>query len=152
MNDNVRNLLLETIREKIPQGKSVSAYLSETLNIGRESVYRRIRGEINFTFDEIAALSQKLGFSVDNLIGQKKSENALFNIHMLQNSDYFDIYVNKMKEYGAMFREMYDLSNTKVLASVNTLPYFFYIKYEHFSRFRIYKWLYQNQKISSNSK
>ena len=152
MNDNVRNYLIKTIQEKIPAGTSMAVYLSDTLNIGRESVYRRIRGEINFTFDEIAILSLRLGFSVDNLIGLKQSDNALFNIHMLQNSDYFDIYVNKMKEYGSLFREMHDLPNTKALASVNTLPYFLHIKYENFSRFRIYKWLYQNQKINSNDK
>jgi len=150
MNLQLQDNLIATIRERIPEGKNLTSYLSEKLILGRESVYRRLRGEINFTFDEIATLSLDLGFSLDNVIGYKKDENALFNIHMLQKSDYFDIYINKMLEYGRMFREMGKHPDTKARVSVNTMPYFFHIKYKNLSRFRIYKWLHQNQKIGTN--
>ena len=152
MDYKLQGNFIATIREKIPKGKNIAAYLSEKLVLGRESVYRRLRGEINFTFEEIAAVSLDLGFSVDNIIGVKKNENALFNIHMLQNSDYLDIYVNKMTEYGRMFREMSEYPETRARISINTLPYYFHIKYENLSRFRIYKWLHQNQKIGANDK
>ena len=152
MNDTLRENLVATIRERIPEGMNLTAYLADKLILGRESVYRRLRGEINFTFEEIAKLSLDLGFSVDNIVGVKKDENALFNIHMLQNSDYWDIYVNKMLEYGRMFRAMGELPDTKARVSINTLPYYFHIRYENLSRFRIYKWLYQNQKVHSNDK
>ena len=150
MNYQLQENLIATIREKIPKGKNLTAYLSEKLVLGRESVYRRLRGEINFTFEEIAALSLDLGFSLDNIIGVKKSENALFNIHMLQESDYFDIYTNKMTEYGRMFRNMSKQPNTKARIAINMVPYFFVIGYQNLSRFRIYKWVHQNQKIGSH--
>ena len=150
MNYQLQKNLIATIREKIPKGKNMTAYLSEKLVLGRESVYRRLRGEINFTFEEIAALSQDLGFSIDNILGVKKNENALFNIHMLQESDYFDIYINKMTEYGRMFRKMSKQPSTKARMAINMVPYFFAIGYQNLSRFRIYKWVHQNQKIGSN--
>ena len=152
MNNQTQNNLIEVIRQKVPKEKNLAVYLADKLALGRESVYRRLRGEIYFTFEEIATLSLDLGFSIDNIIGVKKSENALFNIHMLQNSNYFDIYANKMKEYGQMFREMGNRPNTKARVSVNTLPYYLHIKHENLSRFRIYKWLHQNQKIGTNDK
>ena len=142
--------IIAAIREKLPKGKNLTAYLSNKLTLGRESVYRRLRGEINFTFDEIAVLSQDLGISVDNIIGVKQSENALFNIHMLQDSDYFDIYATKMAKYGQMFREMSKQKNTKARMAINTVPYFFIIGYQNLSRFRTYKWVHQNQKIGSH--
>ena len=152
MNDQTRNNLITIIREKTPDDINLTTYLSDLLNIGKESAYRRIRGEINFTFEEVATLSLNLGFSVDNIIGLKKDENALFNIHMLKNLGYLDIYVNKMLEYGRMFREMSSQGNSKARILANTLPYFFHISYKSLSKFRIYKWLYQNQKIKSNDK
>ena len=152
MINQIHNNLLAAIRDNIPVGINLTNYLCDTLNVGRESAYRRIRGEINFTFDEIATLSQNLGFSLDNIIGIKSDTNALFNIHMLQKLDYFDIYVNKMLEYGQLFRETSEKMETKVRMSVNTLPYFFYIGSESLSKFRIYKWLYQNQKVGPNDK
>ena len=148
MQDN----LIAAIRESIPEGTNLTNYLSDMLNIGRESVYRRLRGEINFTFEEVATLSQNLNISLDNLVGVKKDANALFNIHMLQKIDYFDIYVNKMLEYGKLFRETSAQMQTKARISVNTIPYFFHISYEALSKLRIYKWLYQNQKIKPGDK
>jgi hypothetical protein len=152
MKANIQDLVVKKIRESIPEGTNLTNYLSDLLNIGRESVYRRIRGEINFTFEEIVMLSQNLGFSIDNMVGVKKDTNALFNIHMLQQMDYYDIYVNKILEYGRLFRETSEQMPTKARISVNTLPYFFHISYEALSKLRIYKWLYQNQKIKPNEK
>ena len=148
MNDKIHDIIIATIRDYIPEKENLTNYLSDILNIGRESAYRRVRGEINFTLDEMIKLSLTLGFSIDNIIGIKRNENALFNIHMLQQMDYLDIYVKKMLEYGKMFRETSEQFITKARISANTLPYFFHIKYESLSKLRIYKWLYQNQKIS----
>ena len=152
MNNEIRDNLIIAIRESIPEGTNLTNYLSDTLNIGRESAYRRIRGEINFTFEEVTALSKDLGFSIDNIIGIKRNENALFNIHMLQDMEYIDIYTKTMLDYGHMFREMDRLTNVKARIAANTLPYFFHINYGQLSKFRIYKWLYQNQKISVHDK
>ena len=152
MNDQLQKNLIATIREKVPMEKKLVVYLADKLSLGRESVYRRLRGEIYFTFEEIATLSLNLGFSVDNIVGTKKNENALFNIHMLQSSNYTDIYKNKLLEYGRMFRKMHERADAEVRVSINSLPYYFYINYKNLSRFRIYKWLHQNQKIGVNSK
>ena len=152
MNHNIQDKLIATIRENIPESTNLTNYLSDLLNIGRESVYRRLRGEINFTFDEVATLSQDLNFSLDNLIGIKKDANALFNIHMLQKIDYHDIYTNKMLGYGKLFRESSAQMPTRARISANTIPYFFHVSYEALSKLRIYKWLYQNQKINPNDK
>ena len=152
MKTNIQDIVIKKIRENIPEGINLTNYLSDLLNIGRESVYRRIRGEINFTFEEVVIISQNMGFSIDNLIGIKKDANALYNIHMLQRMDYSDIYASKMLEYGHLFRETSEQMPTKARISVNTLPYFFHINYEALSKLRIYKWLYQNQKIKPNDK
>ena len=152
MNSKTQDNLIAAIRKNIPEGTNLTNYLSDILNIGRESVYRRLRGEISFTFEEVANLSYNLNISIDNLIGMKKDSSALFNIHMLQKIDYFDIYVNKMLEYGRLFNETSAKMPTKARMSVNTLPYFFHINYEALSKLRIYKWLYQNQKIKPGDK
>ena len=152
MNNKLQQNLISLIRERVPKEKNLANYLAEKLMLGRESVYRRLRGEIYFTFEEIATLSLDLGFSVDNLIGAKKTENALFNIHMLHSAVCLKIYMNKMAEYGKMFREMSVNPKTKVRVSINSLPYYFHIGYENLSRFRMYKWLHQTQKIGVNDK
>jgi len=153
MNNQIQQNLIAIIRAKVPQENKLATYLADTLVLGRESVYRRLRGEIDFTFDEIATLSLDLGFSVDNIIGVKKNENALFNIHMLkETSECLRLYNTKMVEYGQMFRKMNENSYAKMSMSINSIPYYFHINYENLSRFRSYKFLHQIQKIGINDK
>ena len=153
MNNKLQQNLISLIRERVPKEKNLANYLAEKLMLGRESVYRRLRSEIQFTFDEIATLSLDLGFSVDNLIGTKKTENALFNIHILkQSSECLNLYNTKMLEYRQLFLEMNKNPHTKIHMSINSIPYYFHINYENLSRFRSYKFLHQIQKIGINDK
>jgi len=49
--------LINKMKERIPQGQNLANYLTDTLYMGKEAVYRRLRGEVAFTFDEIAVIS-----------------------------------------------------------------------------------------------
>ena len=152
MRKQLQKNLIATIREHIPKNANITNYLADTLILGRESVYRRLRGEINFTFEEVSILSSKLGFSIDNLVGMRKNENALFSIPILQDAEYLEIYRQKMLEYGKLFCTMGNFHNAEARLAINMLPYFLHIEHENLSRFRLFKWLYQNQKIEVNSK
>ena len=46
--------LINEMKDRIPQGQNLANYLTDTLYMGKEAVYRRLRGEVAFTFDEIA--------------------------------------------------------------------------------------------------
>ena len=149
---DLKDNLIATIRKYVSPDVNLTNYLSDHLNIGRESAYRRLRGEINFTLEEVSILSKKLGFSIDHLVGTKRDENALFNIHMLQNKDYLDIYCASLLKYAQLFSEKSVDNNATMRLSFNTPPHFFHAGYKLLSKFRVYKWLYQNQKIAPNYK
>ena len=53
--------LINEMKERIPPGQNLANYLTDTLYMGKEAVYRRLRGEVAFTFDEIAVISHNLG-------------------------------------------------------------------------------------------
>ena len=78
MNNQIQNVLIKTVCEKVLQEKNLAVYLAGKLALGRESVYRRLRGEIYFTFEGIVALLLDLDFSIDNIIGTQKNENAFW--------------------------------------------------------------------------
>lgn len=43
--------LINEMKERIPPGHNLANYLTDTLYMGKEAVYRRLRGEVAFTFD-----------------------------------------------------------------------------------------------------
>ena len=49
------------MKDRLPPGQNLANFLTDTLCIGREAVYRRLRGEGAFTIDEVAQISCKLG-------------------------------------------------------------------------------------------
>ena len=65
MKKNLNSVLIAIVLDKIPTTIKPVSYLMELLNLSRESAYRRLRGEISFSFEETAKLSTALDFSVD---------------------------------------------------------------------------------------
>ena len=55
--------LIEAMKEKLPLKGKLADMLMDTLYIGKEAVYRRLRGEVPFTLQEAALVSRKLGKS-----------------------------------------------------------------------------------------
>ena len=59
MKNYIVNELIAAMKERIPRGINLANYLTDALCMGKEAVYRRLRGEVAFTFDEIAMISCK---------------------------------------------------------------------------------------------
>ena len=51
--------LIEAMKEKLPLKGKLADMLMDTLYIGKEAVYRRLRGEVPFTLQEAALVSRK---------------------------------------------------------------------------------------------
>ena len=43
--------LINEMKDRMPQDQSLASYLINTLCIGKEAAYRRLRGEVAFTLD-----------------------------------------------------------------------------------------------------
>ncbi len=77
--------LIQAIHAHTPQDATPASVLMDILNIGREAAYRRLRGEVRFTFGEASALSAHLRFSLDGVMGSSVGGNALFRAWLSPN-------------------------------------------------------------------
>lgn len=62
MTNNPNANLIEAMKEKLPLKGQLADMLMDTLYIGKEAVYRRLRGEVPFTLQESALISKKTGY------------------------------------------------------------------------------------------
>ena len=146
--DNLRSTIATKILSNIPPRVKPIDYLMEALNISRESVYRRIRGDISFTLEEIAKLSVGLGFSVDELIIKDIHSRVFFDLHISNNQVPSDAYVTMFEQY---FQCMFDIPQGKGIDSsmiTNHVPLGFIIFFNHLFKFHFYRWMHQNQESS----
>ena len=59
------DVFLSELRRKIPRGAELTTTLTDMLYLEREAVYRRLRGDVPFTFMEVVTIAKKLGISLE---------------------------------------------------------------------------------------
>ncbi len=144
---NYNSELIKAMKEKIPSGVYLANTLIDMLYLGKEAVYRRLRGEVPFTLAEAAIISQKMGVSLDKLVGTNMNANAIFDLNIVRQNDPLETYYSIVNNYVRIFREIKDDPMSELCTSSNMIPQTFYLKYELLSKFRMFKWLYQFEKI-----
>ena len=135
---------INLIKEKLPVSANLANTLMDILFLGKEAIYRRLRGEVPFTLAEAAAVSRKLGVSLDELIGSSFQGNALFNLNFIQQDDLIKTYSSIVDTYVNLFRNVKEEPNSCLYSSSNLIPQTSYLKYDMLSKFRLFKWVYQH--------
>lgn len=149
MKNGILNELISTMRERIPQDMNLANTLADILCMGKEAVYRRLRGEVSFTIDEVALLSQKLGISIDQIVGSHVSNKVTFDLNLLHASSALESYYEIINRYLQIFDYVKTDNTTEVYTASNSLPFTLYSSYENLSKFRLCRWMYQNGDIKT---
>ncbi|MDH6308560.1 hypothetical protein M2451_000871 [Dysgonomonas sp. PFB1-18] len=138
MNSDIRTRIINTITQLIPSNIKPVDYLSEVLDIGKESAYRRLRGKMSFSFEELFILSQKLDFSLDKL--RKDNEKGIYpNVYY----DPEGAFIERLKRYKDRL-DMDSQENTDtMMIAINYLPVEFTARYSSLFKFFYYTWLHR---------
>ncbi|MDR2919754.1 MAG: hypothetical protein LBV72_10375 [Tannerella sp.] len=139
------DIFIEEMKKRMQKSTEIVLVLSEILFIGRESIYRRLRGEVSFTFAEIAKISNYFNISLDGILQQSATVVPCSSFY-LQVVDF----INPGDADYTALRNHVDfvecisqdsLSEIAWIANIITVPL---IKaYEYLYNFYLFKWNYQ---------
>ena len=139
--------LVNAVREKLPSKDNLANALMDILYIGKEAIYRRLRGEVPFTLTEAAVISRKLGISLDKMIGVSFRDNAVFDMNIVSSDKPFEAYYSILEKQVDLFRSVKEDETSEIGTSSNIIPQTLSLKYNMLSKFRLFKWMYQNENI-----
>ena len=122
MQNELNTSLIEAVKEKLPLKENLANLLIDTLYIGKEAIYRRLRGEVPFTLEEAALISRKLGVSLDNVIGVCFSSNAVFDLNVVDHEDPFETYYSLLKKYVNVLHALQNDPSSSMGTSSNIIP------------------------------
>lgn len=145
--------LTAKILEKIPSDIKVSDYIAGTLNLSKESVYRRLKGIIPFTFEEILTLSKALGFSLDEMLKGDKSKYASIiatNNQLIGSVE--NGFIDIFRYHSEIMAAVNKTDNNQITISANRILGIFTSSFDHLFKFYYYKWLHQTGNTSLNYK
>ncbi|MDH6304428.1 hypothetical protein M2459_001161 [Parabacteroides sp. PF5-5] len=148
-NDTLNDVLIKAMKAKIPKGVNLAHVLMNTLYIGKEAVYRRLRGEVPFTFVEASIISNSFGVSLDVISGNSSRNNVLFGLNMMDYSNPINTYCANMEDFIRIVKVVKDDPDARWYIASNVIPHVFCAGYSNLSRFLLYKWMYQHEKINS---
>ena len=146
--DNLRSIIAAKVLSNIPPHVKPIDYLMDTLDISRESVYRRIRGDISFTLEEIAKLSVDLEFSIDELVIKDMPTRVFFDLHTTQIQDPSDNFITITQQCFQKTFDMPFVKDSESIMILNHIPFGFIIFFNHLFKFSYYRWMHQNQESS----
>lgn len=134
--------VLNAIREKIPQHTKMAGILADMLFIEKEAVYRRLRGEVPFTFFEIVTISQKLGISLDKITGCASERSKPFLLNLMDFSVPHAQEFERIESFANLLLASKDEPDSEFGFASSMLPGVLYLNYPHLTRFYYFKWQY----------
>jgi len=135
--------LLSEMKKRIPQNSKLVDMLMDILHMGKEAVYRRLRSEVPFSFQETAIIAKNMGISLDNLVGteiQEKPFQIKFPDFVSPNDD--DYY--KFEDFSNFIDRLADSEQSEIGIVTNALPQDFFSGFPVLIKFNVFKWQYYN--------
>jgi len=136
------NAFIGALRKKHPNKTQLVNSLVDLLCIDRESVYRRLKGDIKFTAHEILQVASAWNISLDEITGVNPGQVSF----QLQQVNYFNPSEDEMNllrqiiksiNYSGKFPDM------KIIYICNKLPHQLLSGYEYLNRFYLLSQFYQ---------
>lgn len=125
------------LKSVIPNNISLAEELADLLNLSTDSVYRRLRCQSAFSFDEIACISKKFGVSVDGLLNMD-SLQVTFNFNpMYEEKSNFGKY---LKWFANYLTELANTPGTRIIYAAEDVPLFRHFNYSNLSAFKSFYW------------
>ncbi len=141
----LQETLLQAIKDRVPNKTTLVNLLVDLLCIEKEAVYRRLRGEVSFTFVEIALIANELGISLDNIISSSlSSKSKPFQLKIVNYYDPTEVDYAMMDEYLHILIAGRDDPNSELFDCTNTLPPTFYGGYKYIERLHLLKSVYES--------
>ncbi|WP_163308507.1 helix-turn-helix domain-containing protein [Dysgonomonas sp. 521] len=145
LHDNIIN----AIKEKVPSNTNITAVLMDILYIGKEAIYRRLRGDVPFTFEELASISKVLGISLDNIAGSTMQKSKPFQLKLTDYVNPTEADYGQMEDFIDILRSARKDDCTEFASSANIFQQTLYIGHEYLNKFYLFKSLYQTNGLDS---
>ncbi len=133
---NVQTVFLNEIRKKLPDTASLADELAETLNVSRDSAYRRIRGETDLSLDEVKKLYDQFGVSFDAIISP--NSNMVLIDHQAIDFNF------ALKEWLQSLIQNLELAKSSkeldLIFAAKDIPVFHYFKFPELTAFKLFVW------------
>ena len=92
---------------------------------------------------------RKFPVSWDQIIGNHLYNRVTFDMNLLRSANAIESYYEIISRYQQIFDYVKGDNTTEVYTASNLLPFTLYSSFEHMSKFRLCRWIYQNGQMKT---
>jgi len=134
--------LLVQLRNRIRQNSKLVTKLADILSLERMAVYRRLRQEVPFTFEEIVVIAKEFNISLDSMLGVDAKTTLPFRFQSRENENPVEVDYLMLEEYLHAIKDVASDPEGEISLVANLLPQLFYTGFKYIYHFYYFKWRY----------
>lgn len=150
MNSNLNEIVLTKILNLIPENMKPVNYLMDVLDLGKESAYRRLRGEKVLSFEEIYKLSLALDFSLDEISENTETNRFVFNHIGAYQKNPENNLIDYLYYYEEDIKNLVGGENVEIVCTLNHLQNVMLVEYDNLFKFFYFRWMHQMKEVPLN--
>ena len=131
---------ISSLQDKIPYRATLVNTIADILAIDKDAVYRRLRGDVSFSFLEMSSIAKSIGVSLDKVAGIENTQSRPSEMNIINHINPVEKDYEMFEEHVNLFKTIKDDPNSKIMDASNLLPYFLYFDYDYLTRFHIFRW------------
>ena len=137
--EDVHRHLLGALEKKIPDQTKLVKTLKEILFMEKGAIYRRLRGEVPFSFYEVVCIAEKLNIAINHLV---YSDSPNSNRSELTIVEYANLNEKVLNDYMSFIVLVKNDPQSEFAESANVLPVSIFTGFKSLSKFFMFKYQY----------
>jgi len=138
----MHNNLLSALEKKVPDKSKLVEILMDTLHIEKGAVYRRLRGDVPFTFYEVVIIAKRLEISLNNFMYTDSVRKGRFELTFLEYMNMNEMEYKRWEDLIAFFGTAKNDPHSEIADSSNMLPICIYTRYDSLIKYYLFKYEY----------
>jgi len=128
------------IRDKILHKATLANTIAELLDIEKDAVYRRLRGDVKFSFTEMAIIAKTLGISLDKIAGIENLQSRPAQMNISNQLTPTDADYEMFNGHVDLLKSLKNEPDTQIIEAANVFPHYLYQDYEYLTRYYMFRW------------
>ena len=142
MENNWYDIFLDVICKKYPKKNQLTQELMDILFIEREAVYRRLRKEVAFSFQEIVKIASEWKISLDEIIGISTGQIP-FQMRQINYLNPSKDEIKFLQQIIQTYKNYNEDTDSELMSICNKLPRQLLAGYERLNQLSMFKRVYQ---------
>ena len=131
---------MSAVREKIPHKATLANTITDLLGIDKDAVYRRLRGDVNFSFTEMAVIAKMTGISLDKIARLENFQSRPAQMNFSNQISPTAVDYEMFEGHVNLLKSIIDDPDTVIMEASNIIPHYLYQDYEYLTRYHMFRW------------